>query len=995
MSDWALVPTSPSCSLGELSDDENFGVHVASIASLGPVEREVIEEAAQFEEGHEDVLEPFALDFDLKEYAEPTKKRRGRPKTSLQGVLGHAPQPVAASSDALRVAGSDLLTSGSEFGYDELFGVFAWQGSLMPFSKSSMSMMVPAGQASYKKHRAGYSIVSVLSNALAMCASSTKKSETVMDTDYETLHGSELSSASHHCSSVVLLAEKLGISRYALEEKLMRLANAQVICCKVQRHFLEQELALNIAQGHLVSYVEHMSYDETPLKTPWRYAPDSLNLCTSNQSSMVSSELQASLKKLSGALKGDSVSSKVLQVKSKTALVFKVHGDFITIVYDTLCPLTLLGKASADVLVEALKRGCPTSSSAKDFQIKSRMVSIDGHRANLKCERGFLSGREEGWTASAMVCEAHMCSNIVNATIDGLHPSAVTGIISTALSLRHGHCLQVFRECLYTEIAQKLKLLRGYPSPDAMRFREQALELFMSGPSASLLDKVLMNKVPNGDWRLHGEVQFYTAMDMPFPSQEDVAWMLATSLVYIFLRSKPVLFARHRWTSVDVALDELGRLESCHGLLCCTYSRFLNTFGSQEGQLRGGGGCMASMQPLSKEAAPEDAMVFEIPLEDECLESGLPIFSNQVSADMFIEEKQSAEVHAMDRKKAKSWLQRDPFTDLVLCRIAVGPLMTLMGFLLQISGEAWENQQKANALKQMKDPAVAPRLFNVTVAADMLMEIEFFQNLAGCFSTHAWDLIPDQSRKVQVNSRAFRMLSRQGCMVQQQLVHLHSTFPYRMFKLLSKSAKPEDILGTPLCVLDDWSSAMLTKFPALSGPEFEATLTSHAMVACTTVAGIESRHSSIRRHLTTRIWACFLFAPKTIAGKKRKGAGGVWRAWVRYHTLGKSGKPNLGQLATKYRAAKAAGDPLLLELQKLAAAATLAATHKQNKSSSSFGLRGKDAKIVTKRSGKMALWRMCRGMGKHAKSKVLAKACSWDKTLPDPISAAKAVQYMD
>eukprot|EP00971_Amphidinium_carterae_P343627 6483489-Amphidinium_carterae.2 len=619
-------------------------------------------------------------------------------------------------------------------------------------------------------------------------------------------------------------------------------------------------------------------------------------------------------------------------------------------------------------------------------------------------------------------------------------------------------------------------MMRGSPCPEAIKFREQALALFMSGPSSSLLNNVLMKKVPNGDWRILGEVQFFVPMDKPLPCEEDISLMLATTLAYIFLRSKPSVFARHRWTGIDIALDELGRLQCCHGLLSSTYARFLSSFRAGTGQARGEGqavvGDIAGTRHLSRDHKVADAMSHDSHGDDVLIESVLEASTTQVAQDMVMEEKKSAEVHALDRRKAQTWLMQEPFADLVLCRVAVEPLMTLMGSLLVSSGEAWEVEQRGHALKQLEGKVETPRLFNVTVAADMVLESEFFENLARSYTTASWFLVPQASRTTKVNSRAFRMLSRQGCMVQQQLVHLHSRFPYRMFKLISRSTTPQDILAVPPCVLDPWSMALITQFPTLTGAAFEATLHAHALVASTTVAGIESRHSSIRRHLVTRSvqthplpahslsaqWvlqnqrsalqqhakymdgkpsrvgsralqqvpednmnvttipfqeSCgslmgkdyfllycsqiHLATPclQAIAPKTRHGAGGVWRAWVRYHSLGVSGRPSLGELAKQYRDAKAADAPLLGELKRLAAAATLAAKHKQRKSSSAFGLRGKDAKLARLRAAQKSLWQRCRGKSKQAKSQLLAATSSWDKALPDPVSAAKAVRYMD
>eukprot|EP00971_Amphidinium_carterae_P347057 6488871-Amphidinium_carterae.5 len=131
------------------------------------------------------------------------------------------------------------------------------------------------------------------------------------------------------------------------------------------------------------------------------------------------------------------------------------------------------------------------------------------------------------------------------------------------------------------------------------------------------------------------------------------------------------------------------------------------------------------------------------------------------------------------------------------------------------------------------------------------------------------------------------------------------------------------------------------------------------------------------------------------AGKaRRKGAGGMWRAWIRYHSYGCKGKPSLKVLARTYRMARASADPILLHIRHLGAAATLAARVKK-RCKSSFGLTTEHCKRVKGKIARRSLWMYCKGKSKVKQASFLAASSSWHGALPDAVSAAKTVKHLD
>ena len=75
----------------------------------------------------------------------------------------------------------------------------------------------------------------------------------------------------------------------------------------------------------------------------------------------------------------------------------------------------------------------------------------------------------------------------------------------------------------------------------------------------------------------------------------------------------------------------------------------------------------------------------------------------------------------------------------------------------------------------------------------------------------------DSAITVGLNSLIFRIMSRQGCLIHQNLEHAHGCFPYVMFRLIKNPDLGESLAMTKPCVMDPWSRELLRKFPGFCG----------------------------------------------------------------------------------------------------------------------------------------------------------------------------------
>ena len=114
----------------------------------------------------------------------------------------------------------------------------------------------------------------------------------------------------------------------------------------------------------------------------------------------------------------------------------------------------------------------------------------------------------------------------------------------------------------------------GAPPPAAVAFKRHMCDLFFG--SLPALSESLVKLLPNGDWRKQDVVEFYANIDLgTCVNRQLVAQYLALGLIKAFLPNMLHVYARHHWTGAEIAVEQQGLLEACHGLFRRTYRRFV------------------------------------------------------------------------------------------------------------------------------------------------------------------------------------------------------------------------------------------------------------------------------------------------------------------------------------------------------------------------------------------------------------------------------------
>ena len=555
--------------------------------------------------------------------------------------------------------------------------------------------------------------------------------------------------------------------------------------------------------------------------------------------------------------------AKLLQTKQTFCMLFKAGGSYVTLLGETVCPLQVMEITTAEVLKECLLRNSGASVWSNNFKFKCRSVCADKAGSNAKAERSIAADRGDSWATLLCPCDIHITSTVHEKSFQGLLPNHISGLIHSALSLRHGAAMTIFRSCMRQEVRARLKIMHGRPPAAAIKYKERVFDLFFTSGGNALVKQVLLAGLPNGDWRNREHVEYYvTPGPNAIQDPEHIARLLEGSLCWILCESKPALWPRHRWCGADLSLDTIGRMEIVHGLLSATYKRVVGTYANAKVS-----GTAVSSTGVVYLGHMMDDDVGVLPICDDIgdMEEAVPdqpMGAAAAAADDAPDAKVQAStddswaaINAKDRKLTLQWLEQGPLACMMLMRQAMEPLRVLFHSQFAKAGVEWELHQRAEAARALARGGsdLVAREFRVLVAAEGKLENKLFEQLAQLFLDEGiWEVIPQGDLTVSFTCKAFRLLSRLGCAVEQLLAHPHRQFPICLFKLLRHPELAADFIGVSKCQKDAWTQSVEDAYPSLGGEEFMHILVAHANIQWTDISGVEARHASIRRQLMTR-----------------------------------------------------------------------------------------------------------------------------------------------
>ena len=404
------------------------------------------------------------------------------------------------------------------------------------------------------------------------------------------------------------LANDLQCGMCNIERHLERIAIALIQAHRSARATFEENLATwepppesGISDIRRVAYIDFCRYDETPLPiTQHHHEPGRKTYGnTGSQSQTPVPEIsadadsavveaprdglvvdtQAAETVLLPVLGNDAGPQKLFCTEGRFGQLLAYKRNSITryaaYVGNSLDYLQVLKACDAETFRTALQENCGVTRWSQAFGFKARVAATDKHAANIRVERALAKRRGHEWASLHAFCRVHIIAT-GHGKCFRLTQLDISGLVNFAPSLRHGPELKKFRRAFAQVVAERLEIRKGHPPLDTIVYRQNMLDLFLSRGRDVEQRKFVLKELPNGDWRDKSHVQVYLA-DEEFEkhSRADVANRLAKGLMSALTGRSFFVYPRHRWVGADIAVDEIGLLEACHGLASATYRQYL------------------------------------------------------------------------------------------------------------------------------------------------------------------------------------------------------------------------------------------------------------------------------------------------------------------------------------------------------------------------------------------------------------------------------------
>ncbi len=545
------------------------------------------------------------------------------------------------------------------------------------------------------------------------------------------------------------------------------------------------------------------------------------------------------------------------------------------------------------------------------------MATCDCGSANLKYQ-AVVEALDPRSLHLVMPCEIHKLS-AVQTRLFGIVGSMLSGCIAFALGLKGGGSMQEMRRLLKEILMVSVVVRRCSPPPTghpSVKARSYLLDLFFPDKQTDLQGRQRRVVLESS---LHGDPASlwieYCCSDES-PDLDNWAETLATAL----LPSNFPVFQKGRWMKSVSPVQSLGLLANFHALLPrLMTARDLVAKGKDAG--------IRPPARLFLQDAPSHDDLAIVVWDPNAADAGQDdeLGGNFERQSYKTPEEDWTEYNTRQRGDAvKLGLHQHAPADLGIFCCVCNPCVGLMRRMLDISSRGWARKQVLAA--RGKDAFVMTRIAwyhtgNVTKP--------YFGNLADLMHNEKpWAFLRSQDRTWRAFALAFCELSRSGAGVDQMLRMRHDGYPFRLFGILGEDYvnAARRVLADPPCVRCEFTNAFLSTrstVEALCSPVSRYLLFCVALLVCLDTAAVECRHAALRRLILqsqtnpvglAKAAASFTLmrcrnqdrgkgCPKLVqpriqgrgrvrkvALKKKGGGGGVQRAWVNRHLLGKRWK---------------------------------------------------------------------------------------------------------
>ena len=675
-----------------------------------------------------------------------------------------------------------------------------------------------------------------------------------------------------------------------------------------------------------IAYLEHVLYDETPLRARVR-----VNGVRHLEKS------KAFVLEPSWAILVRRSAMDAPAPQDPTAPTIAPSADYLLLLGKHPVSLRAGEGTSGEALLPVLRSIPSPPAFATSFDHHWRVIECDEAGGNRRAEQLLSLERPKSWKTTTVLCTAHKVHACAERTWSlQPFPQIMSGLINTSLYLKNPGCMRLLREALEQQLREMpLDILRSpASSAAAASHRSWLVQLlgpgFKNQPRRQALLEVISQNLLNGDWSKPCLQHHCPASCCS--SLEETRNKLSKYVVKILMALPPHVLNRSNWLDWHKGVRLYALLEAMHGLWSASFRRAFaaNTAGPRSDMQ------LAFAQPLEVEESENPI------LQAQAQPQPLPqLVNDNVNLLDANEDKKRAE-RLQHFRAALALLDTPAWLDSLLVMLqCLRPQKDLMSQVLWKTGAVFERQQ----LEAMAATGAREwRALHLHQERDLN---DFFQTaMVNLHDKNLWQLEHVLDTE-EYRSLVFTAAVRGPATMFQQVTLRVRGFPFRLLQLLVENTPEhaETILKTPQCLLDGLSLSLLRKYNTAAllcnDTDLRQILSTLGhLVLCTTYTTerLHSKHSRRNRpdtHAKTleqfalvhSTWLGPSFSttppharakgktgrprkemkeqvasdiPHNPKPKRRKGGGGAWRAYI-HHRCEQGAAANFATMRDEYR----------------------------------------------------------------------------------------------
>ena len=617
------------------------------------------------------------------------------------------------------------------------------------------------------------------------------------------------------CVSFEELGKQMGIQRKAMQDRLYAVAEK---ADQHQRHMFTAlvDYTRRLAAGEgcqQIAFVEHIVYDETPLKA-------SLRLPGGRHTEISKLFVVDIGWKILIRLNPIGSVSEVQRLTPENQVPIKLRSEDYLLLTAQYSLALRTGEGTSGEAVRPVLASCPVPPDAvTKFLFHTRLCESDEAGGNKRAEEMVRQSRPSTWKTLPSFCLAHKIHNAAERTWAACgHQDIIAGLIHVALFLQEAGTTKQFRLALRRVLERRDLTITFNPCPPASKkWREHLLSLFGPSPSkhanTHALAKTVCDHLLNGDWSSP------TLCHHCRPGCCDDGAHTRKKLVeYVpkLLVSLPtVIWQRGDWANWRRAAWQSGLFQGMHGLWAET---FKEAFASK----------LPAQLPHEIEAEHREEEAAEPPL-------GPANDEHARDSEQFRLQRLKYQQAALAFLNEPLWHAR-----LLILLQSLVPQMRLMDSILQGSSMATEHQRQLSG-----DPDDRYRVLQWHLQVPQHRYLgDALQNLK---TWPLWGL--DVAGNTEALRTSVFVTSMRGpATVYQNISVPLKGYPWRLFSLISdpSEANATSMLDSPACMLDQWSKDVLEKYATV--PQLVSDSDLRQMLTCLASTILHTTFSAERAH---------------------------------------------------------------------------------------------------------------------------------------------------